>query len=94
LLNTLFTGSAMSISAAPRPVASAGYNFCRWLGGAAAATLVGHIAEWLGSKQAPFAVGAGLCAVAALFLALEMRASKRADQHQIPAEAAVVGDEF
>src|SRR5699024_2291706 len=43
LLNTLFTGSAMSVSNAPRPVASAGYNFCRWLGGAAAATLVGHI---------------------------------------------------
>jgi ACDE family multidrug resistance protein len=37
LLNTLFTGTAMSISDAPRPVASAGYNFCRWFGGAAAA---------------------------------------------------------
>lgn len=38
LLNTLFTGAAMSISPAPRAVASGGYNFLRWLGGAAAGT--------------------------------------------------------
>lgn len=94
LLNTLFTGSAMSISTAPRPVASAGYNFCRWLGGAVAATLVGHVAEWLGFKQAPFAIGAALCVIAALLLTLELRTSKKANKHQIPAEAALVGDEF
>ncbi|GAA4854670.1 MFS transporter [Saccharopolyspora rosea] len=94
LLNTLFTGSAMSISGAPRPVASAGYNFCRWLGGAVAATLVGHVASWLGFKQSPFAVGAVLCLVAALLLALEMRSSKNANERELPTEAALVGEEF
>ncbi|MEV4649525.1 MFS transporter, partial [Saccharopolyspora sp. NPDC049357] len=83
LLNTLFTGSAMSVSDAPRPVASAGYNFCRWLGGAAAATLVGHVATWFGSNHAPFAVGAGLCVIAALLLVTDLRT--KADVQQIPA---------
>ncbi|WP_026152794.1 MFS transporter [Actinopolyspora halophila] len=93
LLNTLFTGSAMSVSKAPRPVASAGYNFCRWLGGALAATLVSHIATWFGSQQAPFAVGAVACLIAAGLLALGLR-SGRADPHEVPQEAAVVGEEF
>ncbi|PKW13336.1 MFS transporter [Saccharopolyspora spinosa] len=92
LLNTLFTGTAMSISAAPRPVASAGYNFCRWLGGAVAATLVGHVATWFGSQHAPFAVGAVLCVIAAGLLSLELRT--KADAHQVPAEAVLVGEEF
>lgn len=94
LLNTLFTGSAMSISSAPRPVASAGYNFCRWLGGAVAATLVGHVAEWLGFKQSPFAVGAVLCLIAAGLLALELRTGKKENKHELPEEAALVGEEF
>ncbi|MBE9374690.1 MFS transporter [Saccharopolyspora sp. HNM0983] len=92
LLNTLFTGSAMSISNAPRPVASAGYNFSRWLGGAVAATLVGHVAEWLGFDQAPFAVGAALCVLAAVLLSVELRG--KGDAHRVPAEAAAVGEEF
>ncbi|ASU80491.1 MFS transporter [Actinopolyspora erythraea] len=93
LLNTLFTGSAMSVSRAPRPVASAGYNFCRWLGGALAATLVSHIATWLDWPRAPFAVGAVACLVAAGLLAVGLR-SGRADPHRVPEEAAVVGEEF
>ncbi|MER7078972.1 Predicted arabinose efflux permease, MFS family [Saccharopolyspora kobensis] len=92
LLNTLFTGSAMSISDAPRPVASAGYNFLRWLGGAVAATVVGHIATLFGSNHAPFAVGAVLCVIAAGLLSLELRS--KGDAHQVPAEAALVGEEF
>jgi ACDE family multidrug resistance protein len=78
LLNTLFTGTAMSVSDAPRPVASAGYNFCRWLGGAAAATLVGHVAEWLGSDQAPFLVAAVLCLIATGVLAAGRRTTSPA----------------
>ncbi|NYH78878.1 putative MFS family arabinose efflux permease [Actinopolyspora biskrensis] len=93
LLNTLFTGSAMSVSKAPRPVASAGYNFCRWLGGALAATLVSHIATWFGSPQAPFAVGAVACLIAAGLLAVGLR-SGRTDPHEVPQEAAVVGEEL
>lgn len=92
LLNTLFTGAAMSISNAPRPVASAGYNFCRWLGGAVAATLVGHVAEWFGSPHSPFAVGAVLCLIAATLLWFERRS--QANQRKVPAEAALVGEEF
>lgn len=90
LLNTLFTGTAMSVSSAPRPVASAGYNFCRWLGGAAAATLVSHFAEWFGFAQAPFAVGAVLCVLAAGLLLIGHR---RPDPHRVPAEAAAVGEQ-
>ncbi|GAA3534251.1 MFS transporter [Amycolatopsis ultiminotia] len=90
LLNTLFTGTAMSISDAPRPVASAGYNFCRWLGGAVAATLVGHVADWLGWQQGPFVVAAVLCLIAAVLLSLR---EKKADPHVLPKEAALVGDE-
>ncbi|WP_019856354.1 MFS transporter [Actinopolyspora mortivallis] len=93
LLNTLFTGSAMSVSPVPRPVASAGYNFCRWLGGALAATLVSHVATWFGSPQAPFAVGAVACLVSAALLAVGLR-SRGEDPHRVPDEAAVVGEEF
>ncbi|MBB4687314.1 MFS transporter [Amycolatopsis jiangsuensis] len=90
LLNTLFTGTAMSISDAPRPVASAGYNFCRWFGGAVAATLVGHVADWLGWEQGPFVVAAVLCLIAAVLLSLR---EKKTDSHELPKEAALVGDE-
>ncbi|SFE46497.1 Predicted arabinose efflux permease, MFS family [Actinopolyspora alba] len=93
LLNTLFTGSAMSVSEAPRPVASAGYNFCRWLGGALAATLVSHIATWLDWPRAPFAAGAVACLIAAGLLAVGLR-SRGTDPHRLPEEAAVVGEEF
>jgi MFS transporter, ACDE family, multidrug resistance protein len=92
LLNTLFTGTAMSVSDAPRPTASAGYNFCRWLGGALAAALVGHVAEWLGSPHAPFAVGAVLCVLAAGTLALG--GIGRPDRHTVPATAVLVGEEL
>src|SRR5436190_20748024 len=91
LLNTLFTGTAMSISPAPRPVASAGYNFCRWLGGAAAATLVGHIADWFGSPHAPFVVAAVLCVLAGGLLLIRSRAQ---DPRLLPTGAALVGEEF
>lgn len=90
LLNTLFTGTAMSISDAPRPVASAGYNFCRWFGGAVAATLVGHIAEWLGSDHAPFWIAAVCCVAAGGLLTAHGRTK---DPHQIPTEAALLGEQ-
>jgi MFS family permease len=92
MLNTLFTGTAMSVSPAPRPVASAGYNFCRWFGGAVAATLVGHVAEWLGSGHAPFLVAAVCCLVAAALLASQR--APRPDVREVPAEAVLVGEEL
>lgn len=93
LLNTLFTGTAMSVSDAPRPVASAGYNFCRWLGGAAAATLVGHVAGWIGFAESPFLVAAVLCVLAGGLLSVG-DPRQQADPHGVPAEAAVVGEEL
>ncbi|GAA5157675.1 MULTISPECIES: MFS transporter [Amycolatopsis] len=91
LLNTLFTGTAMSISDAPRPVASAGYNFCRWLGGAVAATLVGHVADWFGSPHSPFLVAAVLCVIAGGLLFVR---EKSADVRELPEGAALVGEEL
>jgi ACDE family multidrug resistance protein len=88
-LNTLLTGMAMSVSNAPRPVASAGYNFLRWLGGAAAALLVGHVAGWAGTQRAPFAVAAVL-GVAAIGL---MAMGGEPNPPAVPAEAVVVGEE-
>jgi MFS family permease len=92
LLNTLFTGTAMSISPAPRPVASAGYNFCRWLGGAAAATLVGPAADLLRGVQTPFAVAAVACVLAAVLLAVVRHGED--DPRQLPAEAPLVGEQL
>ncbi|WP_394939758.1 MFS transporter [Psychromicrobium sp. YIM B11713] len=51
--NTLFTELAMGVSDAPRPVASAGYNFVRWLGGALAPFIAAQLGEHFG-EQVPF----------------------------------------
>ncbi|MDF0529437.1 MFS transporter [Tsukamurella sp. 8F] len=90
VLNTLFTGTAMSIADAPRPVASAGYNFLRWFGGALAATLVAHFANWFGSPAAPFYIGAICCLIAGGILAMVRAAD--ADTHDVPAFAALEGE--
>jgi MFS transporter, ACDE family, multidrug resistance protein len=74
LLNTLYTGAAMSVSDAPRPVASAGYNFLRWFGGGLGAFLVGHVASWAGNDQAPFLLACLLVAVGGALLVLGRRA--------------------
>ena len=85
LLNTLYTGAAMAVSDSPRPVASAGYNFLRWFGGAAGATLVGHIARWAGNDQAPFLVASALVAVGAGLLLVGHRTL--GTLHVVPAMA-------
>lgn len=64
VLNTLFTQSAMNIAPVPRPVASAGYNFVRFLGGAVSPWICGKIGESI-SPSAPFWFGA-ICVAAAL----------------------------
>ena len=58
----------MSVSPAPRPVASAGYNFLRWFGGGVGAYLVSRIAEWSGDDQLPFLIGVGVVALGAVVL--------------------------
>ncbi|MEU3302866.1 MFS transporter [Streptomyces sp. NPDC006678] len=59
--NTVFTELALGVSDAPRPVASAGYNFVRWFAAAAAPFLAPKIEEW-SNVHMPFVV-AGLAAV-------------------------------
>ncbi|TMR25217.1 MFS transporter [Nonomuraea zeae] len=62
LNNTVFTESAMEVSDAPRPVASAGYNFVRWMGGALAPFIATKLGEEIG-VPVPYALGAACCLV-------------------------------
>ncbi|MFF0437596.1 MFS transporter [Streptomyces sp. NPDC004327] len=55
--NTVFTELALGVSDAPRPVASAGYNFVRWFAAAAAPYLAPKIEEWSDIRM-PFVVAA------------------------------------
>ena len=66
VLNTLFTETAMNISPVPRPVASAGYNFVRFLGGAISPYICGKLGENV-SLAAPFYFGAA-CVAAGLIV--------------------------
>ena len=68
VLNTLFTQSAMAIAPVPRPVASAGYNFVRFLGGAVSPWICGRLGESV-SPAAPFWFGA-ICVSCALAVLL------------------------
>ncbi|WP_246147606.1 hypothetical protein [Nonomuraea turkmeniaca] len=70
LNNTVFTESAMEVSDAPRPVASAGYNFVRWMGGALAPFLATKPGEEIG-VAVPYALGAACCLVAMAILYLK-----------------------
>jgi fucose permease len=60
--NTLYTELALCVSDSPRPVASAGYNFVRWMGGAVAPFAAASIAERFG-PQVPFFTAGGLMLV-------------------------------
>ncbi|MFI6323109.1 MFS transporter [Nonomuraea sp. NPDC050556] len=62
LCNTVFTESAMEVSDAPRPVASAGYNFVRWMGGALAPFVATKLGEEVG-VAVPYVLGATCCLV-------------------------------
>ncbi|WP_230465997.1 MFS transporter [[Actinomadura] parvosata] len=67
LNNTVFTESAMEVSDAPRPVASAGYNFVRWMGGALAPFVATKLGEEVG-VAVPYVLGALCCAVGMIIL--------------------------
>jgi MFS family permease len=60
--NTVFTEAAMEVSDAPRPVASAGYNFVRWLGGATAPYAASKLGEGVDPSM-PYYVGALCCLI-------------------------------
>jgi MFS family permease len=90
LLNTFYTGAAMSVSDAPRPVASAGYNFLRWFGGGIGAFMVSRIAEWTGDDQLPFLIAVGVVAIGALVLLAGRRSV--GNRHTVSALAPALGD--
>ncbi|MFJ2898878.1 MFS transporter [Streptomyces sp. NPDC087218] len=75
--NTVYTELALGVSDAPRPVASAGYNFVRWFAAAAAPYLAPKIEEW-SDIHVPFVVAA----VAAVAGALVVWARRSALTHE------------
>ncbi|ADD45701.1 MFS transporter [Stackebrandtia nassauensis] len=70
--NTVFTEAAMEVSDAPRAVASAGYNFVRWLGAALAPFVASKLGEEF-SPSVPYFVGAACCAAAIVVLVARRR---------------------
>lgn len=93
VLNTLFTGVAMSSGegSTPRSVSSAGYSFLRWMGAAVSAVLVAHLADWFGSVSAPFWFAALYCVIAVAAVAF-VRTQAAAD-HEVDDEAVLIGAE-
>ncbi|MEE4025587.1 MFS transporter [Gordonia sp. PKS22-38] len=93
VLNTLFTGVAMSSGdgSTPQSVSSAGYSFLRWMGAAISAVLVAYLAEWFGSMAAPFWFAALYCAVAVA--AVSFVRGQAAESHDVDDTAALVGAE-
>ncbi|MER0448111.1 MFS transporter [Streptomyces sp. Edi4] len=67
LNNTVYTELALGVSDAPRPVASAGYNFVRWFAAAAAPYLAPKIEEW-SDLHVPFVVAALAAVVGAVIV--------------------------
>ena len=72
--NTVYTELALGVSDAPRPVASAGYNFVRWFAAAAAPYFAPRIEEWTGSLRVPFVVAAVTAVAGALVVVVRRRA--------------------
>ncbi|MGV9827474.1 MFS transporter [Gordonia sp. NPDC003429] len=93
VLNTLFTGVAMSAgnAATPRSVSSAGYSFLRWAGAAVAAVLVAHLAEWFSSHAAPWWFAAGYCVIAVI--AVSFVQTTASESHEVDEDAALIGAE-
>ncbi|MFB6439135.1 MFS transporter [Streptomyces sp. NPDC056411] len=87
LNNTVFTELALGVSPAPRPVASAGYNFVRWFAAAAAPFLAPKVAEWAG-PAVPFAIAALAAVAGAGIVAVRRRALATGAAEPEPAHAA------
>ncbi|WP_326618604.1 MFS transporter [Streptomyces decoyicus] len=96
LNNTVFTELALGVSDAPRPVASAGYNFVRWFAAAAAPFLAPKIEEWT-DIHIPFVIAAAAAVAGAAVVALRRRAltlhaEEREPQHAMEDGVAVFAD--
>ncbi|WP_255952314.1 MFS transporter [Streptomyces odontomachi] len=86
--NTVYTELALGVSDAPRPVASAGYNFVRWFAAAAAPFLAPKFEEWF-DIHIPFVVAAATSLVAAVIVVVRRKAlvheAEELAQHPAPA---------
>ncbi|MFK0167352.1 MFS transporter [Streptomyces sp. NPDC090306] len=71
--NTVYTELALGVSDAPRPVASAGYNFVRWFAAAAAPFLAPKIEGW-SNIHVPFVVAGCTALAGALVVVVRRRA--------------------
>lgn len=81
--NTLITMAVMQVSQVPRPVASAGYSFIRFTGGAIAPIVATTLAELI-TPAAAFWFGAAALAVAVGVLAVRYRSLAVLDQPDGP----------
>jgi MFS transporter, ACDE family, multidrug resistance protein len=71
--STVYTELTLGVSDAPRPVASAGYNFVRWFAAAAAPYFAPKIEEWT-DIHIPFVVAAVTAVIGAAVVAVRRRA--------------------
>ena len=92
--NTVFTEMALEVSDAPRPVASAGYNFVRWFAGVIAPYAAPLIAEGFGAETT-FTVSAISALVAMAILILRRDTLGRFGRFETvpPTEAEIVEGE-
>ncbi|MEU5367099.1 MFS transporter [Streptomyces sp. NPDC005925] len=84
--NTVYTELALGVSDAPRPVASAGYNFVRWLAAAAAPCFAPKIEEWT-DLHVPFVVAAGTAVLGAAVVLVRRSSLTREAAGREPAHA-------
>ncbi|MFF4748958.1 MFS transporter [Streptomyces sp. NPDC002514] len=71
--NSVYTELALGVSDAPRPVASAGYNFVRWFAAAAAPYFAPRIEKWTDS-HVPFVVAAVTALLGAVVVVVRRKA--------------------
>ena len=67
--NTLVTEAVMKVAPVERPIASAGYSFLRFVGGAIAPWLAGHLSDEF-NDHIPYVIGAVGVAIALVVLHL------------------------
>ncbi|MCX4548404.1 MFS transporter [Streptomyces sp. NBC_01387] len=86
LNNTVYTELALGVSDAPRPVASAGYNFVRWFAAAAAPFLAPKIEGWT-NIHIPFVVAAVAAVLGAVVVGVRRTALSHEAEELQPAHA-------
>ncbi|MET9931074.1 MULTISPECIES: MFS transporter [unclassified Streptomyces] len=88
--NTVFTELALGVSDAPRPVASAGYNFVRWFAAAAAPYFAPKIEEWT-DVHMPFVVAGAAALLGAVVVTVRRASLTRGAEEPAPKHAAEDG---